>query len=783
MKNQYSVEQKMAISRIGGLVVINAMIFQEILAGIDKRVIPLKKILTESDPLNHFAEHWKFIYKEIDYYPIFHLAREIIIGLTANADMIGVVNKLADTARSIINNRAALRHDLMGRIYHRLLVEAKYLGTYYTSIPSAVILLKLALRPDAWNINWHSLNEISRMRVSDLACGTGTLLMAAADVITDNYIRATIDENESVDINELQKKLAEDVLYGYDVLASALHLTASTLALRAPETTFKQMHLINMPLGGPEHHLGSLDLLVGERAHQPMLDDIFGAFSSIQQVSSTEIIESSSLDPVPVLDLCVMNPPFVRSVGGNLLFGSLPSKERAETQKELKKVVAKVEKSYNGKYANITAGLGSVFVLLADRFLRPGSRLGLVLPKALLSGVAWHETRKLLQRYYRLEYLIVSQDPDRWNFSESTSLSEVLVVAIKKQPDERETDKQVVAVNLWRNPTTAFEALAIAHEILADDAPKLDDQGAHELKLGGQKVGEAVSFPWEDSSPLSLRRSNEWILPCAFAQVDLVRAANNLLQGKFWTPTKSDIFPINLCSLERLGRLGPDRRDIHDGFNLSETPTAYPALWGHDSKTIVTLTQLPNYYLNPLHKAKPGRTLRKVQDLLPLAGKVLIAERMRLNTQAIIACRLDQKVLSNVWWTFRFTNNLQNTDKLEKALTIWLNSTLNIIILLSSREETEGAWVDFKKPILMRLPVLDVVNMGTEQLEKLAQAYDNLSDQPLLPLPFMQNDPVREEIDNIVANVLNLPNFSLLRQMLSREPVICLKRLGKNNYS
>ena len=186
MTKQLSVDQKLAVSRIGGLVVINAMIFQETLAGIDKRVLPLKKILSQTDPLDRFAEHWEFIYKKIDYYPIFYLAREIVLGLTASADMIQAITELADTARQIINNRAALRHDLMGRIYHRLLVEAKYLGTYYTSIPSAAILLKLALRPDAWQINWSNLEEIGRLRMADLACGTGTLLMAAADVVTDN---------------------------------------------------------------------------------------------------------------------------------------------------------------------------------------------------------------------------------------------------------------------------------------------------------------------------------------------------------------------------------------------------------------------------------------------------------------------------------------------------------------------------------------------------------------------------------------------------------------------
>jgi hypothetical protein len=41
----------------------------------------------------------------------------------------------------------------------------------------------------------------------------------------------------------------EDVLHGYDVLPSAVHLTASTLAMLAPEVAFVHMALYVMPLG------------------------------------------------------------------------------------------------------------------------------------------------------------------------------------------------------------------------------------------------------------------------------------------------------------------------------------------------------------------------------------------------------------------------------------------------------------------------------------------------------------------------------------------------------
>lgn len=151
-----------------------------------------------------------------------------------------------------------------------------------------------------------------------------------------------------------------------------------------------------------------------------------------------------------------MNPPFVRSVGGNLLFGSLPD-DRGAMQNELKKRVKTLQ-------ANITAGLGAVFVALADRLLKPGGRRAFVLPHALASGEAWGATRKLLADRYHLEIAVSSYDAERPNVSENNDLSELLFVARKKQTG-RELSETTTYINLWRNPTTIHEAPDLAERI------------------------------------------------------------------------------------------------------------------------------------------------------------------------------------------------------------------------------------------------------------------------------------------------------------------------------
>lgn len=762
MSAKLSAPQRSAVSRISGLVIVNAMIFQEILAEYDPRVLPLKKVLARENILQELCDHWDYIVQDIDYYPIFYLAREIVLNLTASQDVVRGIIRLAETAQGIVHMRAALRHDLMGRIYHRLLVEAKYLGTYYTGIPAAALLLKLALRPTAWEVNWHSLEALRQFRVADLACGTGTLLMAAADAITDNYLSSAAERGEKIDVSSLQNVLAEDILYGYDVLPSAIHLTASTLALRAPHIAFTKMNLFSLPLGGQAHRLGSLEFLKGR--YTQMVMDLSGALPKLQQVKGKAIQDIPSA-PLPDLDLCVMNPPFTRSVGGNLLFGSVPEKERAQMQKDLKALVKKP-----GIQANITAGLGSVFVAAAHPYIKPGGRIALVLPKAVLSGIAWKPTRDLLSKDYRVEYIVASQDPERWNFSESTDLSEVLLVARKQGAEQGEEPPRVVGVNLWRNPGTSFEAFAIAHCLAKGDPPDLvTGQGAYEVCIGNRKVGEAISIPWED-----LQAQPSWLLPCAFAQSDLIRAAYHLQRGDIWLPGRGIVGHIPLCPLGNLGTLGPDARDIHDGFTISQTATPYLAFWGHDAKSMAALSQQPNCFLQPLPKAKAGRHLRRAEDLWPLAARVLVAERLRLNTQALAAVRLSRPVVSSVWWT---VNIGDEHEDMEKAITLWWNSTLGLLQLLARREETQGAWVKFKKPTLSVMPVLDLRALAPEQLNALAVVYDAVCERALLPLPQMDTDPVRAEIDQAIAQVLALPDFSVLRTMLAREPGVCLRSL------
>jgi hypothetical protein len=760
MSGNLSREQAVSVSRVSALVVINALIFQEILANDDGRVQPLRRMLQRSDFVGAIEDQWRFILDEIDYFPIFDVASAILVSLSSSSDADRALRSLAKIALSVVRQRTALRHDLMGRVYHRLLGEreTKSLATFYTSVPAATLLLKLALDPSRWTIEWSEEKQLAEFRIADLACGTGTLLMAAAEVITDNYVRSCVQESLSPDFDTLQRILVQNIIFGYDVLPSARHLTASTLALRVPKVTFQSMNLWSLPLGEPGQRLGSIEFLLDKHI---AIQDFRREAGAIERASATERAQEEAAY-LPDVDLCVMNPPFTRSSHANLLFGSLPDNERSALQRRLARLIREQTVEATG-----TAGLGSVFVAVGDRALKENGRMALVLPKALLSGGAWRQTRELFQRTYNLEYLIVSHDPERWNFSDNTSLSEVLVVARKAANSSlsEEASDGVICVNLWRNPRTVFESLGVADSLARNPVPSVgSSQGALDITVGDTKFGEAVSVSWDRL------KQRLWILPCAFAQADLVRAVHHLLDGTFYLPgvgTREQRVPLTV--LNEMGELGPDIRDIYDGFQVSKGQSPYVAFWGHDAHTVTTIAQQPNACLSPLSTARPGRHLRQVSDLWPKAARVAIATRLRVNTQRVAAIRLDSKVLSNVWWPFIL---FDETEEAEKALVVWLNSTLGLLILLAHRQEVQGSWVAFQKPILNNLPVLDLGVLPREKTRALAKTYDLLAFDTVLPFPNLVRDGTRQRIDEAIVEALDLPDISVLRELLSREPIV-----------
>jgi len=747
------------IYRVASLTLANAMLFQEIISQREDHVRPLRKTIESLDILGEFNRQWKYIENNIDFAPIFRVAREILLALPSSPETDKALRRLAESAIKISRNRAALRHDLMGRIFHRLLADAKFFGAFYTKIPAATLLLKLAISENNWAaVKWTDPDSIGQLRIADLACGTGTLLKAAMAAVVDRHIEEAISSGERAHPDKVHRNLVENGLWGFDVLSSAVHLAASAIAMHDPRVTVRNMHLYALPLGGSSRRLGSIDFAKGKTLH--VQKTLIGASIGPEEA----ITKKKMTTRLPSLHICTMNPPFTRSVYGNLLFGGVSEAERGELQERLREVLDESELE-----ANITSGLGSVFVAIADSMMAEDGVLALVLPKAVLTGVTWAPTRLIFQKYH-LQYVICSHEPNNWNFSESTKLSEALLVLAKGEIDESIPTK---FINLWSQPKSSVEALAVVREVQRKTPADLTaTTGTCEIRTNGKKFGELAK--------LSLRElgSVSWALPVAFAQTDLCRAAYYLSQGQIFLPRLGRVGTLKTVKLSSVTTLGPDGRDIYDGFSLTNTPTSYPAFWGYDAEMLSQLTQTSNQYLNPLTEPLPGRHLRDANLLWGRSGTLMLPKELRLTTSRVVGVVLPAPALSNVWWPTRWLSEdaVQRTA-MERRLALWFNSTLGLFTMLMQRQETEGAWVKFPKAWYEPLRILDLNSLDRSQIDALDDLWTQIQNRDLLPFPQMSSDETRKIIDDAFSKILGIPALDQLRILLSREPIISMKPL------
>ena len=748
--------------RIGCLVIFNALSFQFRLSEANEDVSTVREAWR--DGAAGLSRAWHYICDNIGYFPVFGLAAQIVDILTEGpANLHEPV--LSPLLKAVDDTSHLEGHDLSGRLFHTLLTDAKFTGAYYTSIPAATLLTRLVFHDWPAGVDWSDHEFPASLNVADIACGTGTLLMAVAAEAERRHTEAG-GQNAPA----LHKAMVEQALHGYDVQLSAVHFAATSLAMLNPDIRFDRMNLNVMRLGavGDDISLGSLDFLGESQAAVQFALSPAGMGVAGRTIRDAGRVysggsrgaEQEELATLPDLDLAIMNPPFTRSVGGNLLFGSLPAADRRKLQDEL-------SRRLKSRQATATAGLGAAFVAAASPKLRPGEgRLALVLPATVCTGPSWQQTRSLIERDFTLDTVIVSHDPQRWNFSDSTDLSEALLIATRRSANGDSNDARATFVSLWQNPDGVLDAHRTAQAIAETVPANLEDTGAALVTVDGRHVGELVSIPE------SMLMGRKWA-GVQFARADLTRSALRLLDdGEVWVPGESATGQVPLCPLAELGEIGPDRRRLVDGFERTTIQTAYPMMEGHDTEQRKSMVCAPDAYLSPLVTPRGGQRPGYGERLWLQAGRLLIAERLWLETNRVIAMRTDTRVLSNVWWPVKMDEVAH-----EKALAVWLNSSLGLLTLLAQRTSTRGGWVGMKKADLEQLPILNVRALTPQLLQAMSQVFDDTAGEEFERLPAMADCAARRRLDDGISEILGLPDLAGLRRLLASEPVITNRRL------
>lgn len=727
--------------RMACAILANALVFHGRIAGMHDGVKPLHLVCGPDvdNPQRETLAAWKHIL-EINYFPIFAIAQDILEQLPPRA-AVRILSQLRDTAQEIDSAGIDNAHDLTGRVFQRLIADRKYLATYYTRPSSAALLARLAVSLLALD-DWSDAEAIGELRIGDFACGTGALLSAVYDQIALKHERAGGDPAA------LHRAMIEDVLYGCDVMPSAVHITSATLSGAQPNVGYNQSRIYTMQYGRQPDgavKIGSLELL--ESSSEPVLfntsDPALRTGSTGEEPAAQVIAEI----PDEEFDLIIMNPPFVSNTkhydaaDGVVAAAFAAYGATAEDQEQMAARLKKLAKNstYHGH-----AGLGSAFATVAQTKLKPGGVLALVLPATLINGSSWAKVRTLLASTYTdMRVVTVAANSGEMAFSHDTDITDCLVIA-RKSPEPTPTEERRARfTSLSARPRGFTEAAVISQSILrAEQVRTLEDgpYGGTSVLVGSAQVGETLDAPTTASA-------TGWgaarLLDASVAQT-----AALLSHKRLWLPGSAESLAIPMAPLREVGARGHDSQlfvgKVQNGPFVKRRPknsATYPSLWNHKAANETRLICQPDSQL----VVKTGMEER-ANELWKSAGRVHLNRDFTFSSQALAVAFTERNSLGGrVWPNINFKD-----ARFDYAFATYGNSTLGLVAYwwFSSRQQSSKATLTVK--MFESLSVLNLPALSDQQLSTAEAAFSEISDLELQPAYLADADPHRALLDRWV---------------------------------
>ena len=658
--------------RIACFMLFDALIFHEVVSNGHTAVKAVSN-RPKANLRSFMRAEWLKIRNNINYKPVFDLAIEIIDSLPASPDTEAIIESLSNAAVDAVTSGILLKHDFMGRIYHKLLLRSTghYYATYYTSLPAAWLLSGLVYREDHHFWDFGELSSFENFKVIDPACGSGTLLSASYASLRDQYIKSTPD---AVDLGVFHEAMLSHTIHGWDVLDFAAHLSLTNLALHSDTVHSNRSNIYRMPLGAREGHavqLGSLEYLKKS--------------IELKGIALSDPVEELDFDGRSEIDLgrdqfdvVIMNPPFSRSAKPNLTFGYSENEVRSRMQKALSEIG-----NARGLFKAAVAGLTPFFMELGLEMVNPKGRIGIVAPRSTLSGVGSSRTRLHYERDTNIRYVVSNFDPgikaekvDGWSWSENTDLGEVLIVAHASASDNAQT----YFVNVLYRPRNEMEALILSQKIIAtvERCTDLDLLQGHWEEISVLDKAVAVLY----SVPQSKLRGN-WLRPCTFASPVLNRLIYQIVDSPGLVLIEKFLKVIN----GREYATGRDIAPVKQNFKQHRLTAEARMIFGHQA-AMSKMAMPKNFVQNA--KAKNG--LKSVKMFKDFSARLILAERPHLSTENLLAFYSPEPVLTTAFWELQGHSDIDDL-----WLLLWFNSTYGILSYLSISTSSQGDIFKLKK--------------------------------------------------------------------------------------
>jgi tRNA1(Val) A37 N6-methylase TrmN6 len=615
-------------------------------------------------------------------------------------------------------------------------------AAFYTNNEAAEILAQLAIdKPDA--------------KVLDLACGSGTLLVAAYRRKRELLLR---EKGEFT--FEDHKRFLEQDLTGIDIMPFAAHMAVVHLALQAlaagHEAEKVRIAVWDSTELEPGQTIPAISRELKAAYRRPTLELFFEGKPPTEEAyveKGAVTLEGIGGEQIPLekVDVVIMNPPFTR---------------QERLPKEYKNALAKRLKGYE-KYLHGQLGLYGYFILLADKFIKENGRIALVLPSTFLRIRSTEGIRQLLAESYSIEYIITT-----WRkaaFSEGAKFREVLLIARKGN----NLDVNCCIVNLKKIPETIQEVKELADKIkrVAKNGLEINNDYLALFFVPQNELRREIEnwFTYISTyNPETLRIFKKVMTAtqrklCRFQfdidRFDLAHVKKGEIHG-FILRYENRMKKADRWYVQRFKENGVIVIDKISGEELLiplsalayglRSSSKVSTLDVSDESDFIITTYCEN--INKIcHDISKG-TLDKWRDkIYERASNCLIARRFVLSAPglSLLAFYSSKPIVGADMWCVK---GLSDEDA--KILVLWFNSTVNLLQVHVLR--TLDTWMKIHDYTLKEFSVLDLTKLNQNVKKELLELFGEVSNikLPSILQQLKQNHPIRRKIDGVILKIL-----------------------------
>lgn len=748
---------------------LDALLVQSYLRSTSFDIEPLPT--KESLRVSTLLETWKET-RSLNWYSIFAPAIETLelSMVSSRKSTFLVILKLLEAVEIIETARLGRHINIGADIFPKISEDREAAAAFYTMPAASEMLASLLVRKED-RVDWDKAEMLSNIKFVDFACGTGSLIRSSYRRIFE-FVTLFGGSTE-----EFHANMMEQVITATDISPIAAHLTNSSLAMIGDGKPYGKTSIGWVGVGRPLHSgrrgltTGSLEYL--ETASiKDLFFDLSGSLTGTDRDQSLDMeVEIYAKDCS--FDYIVMNPPYSRSSGGKqgaFQLAGLSSEEQKLCQQRWGQLISKLA-------AHKNAGMAASFLVLAQKKIKPGGRIGFVLPLTIAFGTSWRKTREMLVTHFE-DLLVVANANENSNpesLSADTNMGEILLLATKRAVPG--LPKPMTYVALRRPVTRMLESREVASTILADVEPVSDKDGR--LWVGNDLIGSRFKFQ-------PRRSQEEWnqvgiLNPTLFEYTNHFIDTGELLdeQGNCLATFPCSIVPIDQVfdigiSSSSIGyvRTGTSPRGafiFEEIQRKADLVGPYRSLWSANMYT------QKSFIVQPTHLGRPRQSKQRIERIMETISALHYTQELRLTSQALVVAQTNKAVLGgSAWQSLRDKPNY----KLANVFSLWGNSTLGLISHWMKGTRTQMGRSRSNISTIRTIPIPDFRFLNAEKIALAEEEFNRLKEFELMPVCRAHVDPIRQKIDRSVVRLFDLPevdaldSIGMLRNWWCTEPSV-----------